>query len=105
MSQVLLGTLLKVFGEDGKDGLRLRERASCVAARVASCMLRSGEDAAVVRAAVNVVCSHLLHVWQANREPSPQTPNVAQDENLNRQAAPNALVLIRRLQREVDGTT
>jgi hypothetical protein len=67
-------------------------------------MLRSGEDPLVVRAAVTAVCSTLVKVWQANREPSPQTPNVAQDENLSRQAAPQALALIRRLQREVDGT-
>lgn len=103
MPQVLAARLLAGFGEDGKDGLRLRERASSMAARVASCMLRSGDDPPVVRAAVTAVCSHLLRVWQASGEPSPQTPSVAQDESLTRQAAPPALVLIRRLQREVEG--
>lgn len=75
------------------------ERVSCLAARVAGCMLSAGGDPDVARGAVTAVCSHVLQLWQPKA--AEQAPAKLSPRSLGRLGKYSSLDLIYRLQQEV----
>lgn len=94
----VLANLLLPAAANASD-ISTRERVSCLAARVAGCMLSAGGDPAVARGAVTAVCSHVLELWQPKA--SEQAAAKLSPRTLGRDGKYSSLNLIYRLQQEV----